>query len=30
VCNGGAASWEQATPITVESGVTATTTLTLP
>lgn len=30
VCNGGAPSWQDATPITVESGATTTTTLTLP
>jgi len=30
VCSGGAATWQTATPVTVESDVTATTTLTLP
>ncbi len=30
VCSGGASSWQEATPVTVESGATATTTVTLP
>ena len=30
VCSGGASTWQTATPVVVESGVTATTTLTLP